>query len=118
MTEKKIVIANDFSPSPIGRYRTDSDTSGQEFREDYLAPALKAYTKVIVDLDGTDGYGSSFLEEAFGGLIREEGFTEKDLKKKLIIISGRRSYSIRIWQYIEDEQGRRQGGGIARLVMA
>lgn len=29
---------------------------------------------VIVDLDGTSGYGSSFLDEAFGGLVRTDGF--------------------------------------------
>lgn len=111
MTEKTIVIAQDFSPSPIGRYRSDSDTSGEAFRIDLLVPALKKFDKVTVDLDGTDGYGSSFLEEAFGGLIREEGFTEQQLKRKLSIISNRISYKIRTWTYIADEQRRQQKGG-------
>jgi len=111
MTEKTIVIAIDFSPSPIGRYRTDSETSGEAFRVDHLAPALRMYDKVTVILDGTDGYGSSFLEEAFGGLIRKEGFTESQLKNKLTIISNRISYKFRAWNYIADEQRRQPRGG-------
>lgn len=111
MTEKTIVIAVDFSPSPIGRYRTDSETSGEAFRVDHLVPALRRFDKVTVDLDGTDGYGSSFLEEAFGGLVREEGFTENQLRSKLKIISNRISYKFRIWNYIIDEDRRRNQGG-------
>lgn len=112
MTEKTIVIAEDFSPSPIGRYRTDSETSGEAFRADILAPALRSFDRVIVVLDGTDGYGSSFLEEAFGGLIRNEGFTEAQLKTKLFIISNRKSYKIRVWHYIFEEQIRQPRGGL------
>lgn len=111
MTEKLIVIAKDFSPSPIGRYRSDSETSGEAFRVDHLAPALRSYDRVTVDLDGTDGYGSSFLEEAFGGLIRKEGFTENQLKNKLQIISNRISYRVRAWNYIADEQRRHKPRG-------
>lgn len=110
MTEKTIIIAEEFSPSPIGRYRTDSDTSGEAFRVDFLVPALKKFDKVTVDLDGTDGYGSSFLEEAFGGLIRNEGFTEKQIKNKLTIVSNRISYRIRVWIYIAEEQHRQSRG--------
>lgn len=117
MTEKTIVIAEDFSPSPIGRYRTDSDTSGEAFRADLLAPALRSFDKVIVVLDGTDGYGSSFLEEAFGGLIRDEGFTEAQLKTKLSIVSNRISYKIRIGNYIAEEQSRQPRGGM-KFVLA
>ena len=111
MKQKVINVAEDFSPSPIGRYRSDSDTSGEAFRVDHLVPALKSFDQVIVNMDGTDGYGSSFLEEAFGGLIRVEGFSEKQLKSKLHIISSRTSYKIRAWNYISEEQGRNQNGG-------
>lgn len=111
MTEKIIVIAQDFSPSPIGRYRSDSETSGEAFRADHLAPALRAFDRVTVVLDGTDGYGSSFLEEAFGGLIRKEGFTEAQLKNKLRIVSNRISYQVRAWNYISEEQHRQQPRG-------
>ena len=63
--------------------------------------------KITVIIDGVDGYGSSFLEESFGGLIREEGFTIDDLKNKLFIKldcnpSAFRRYEKDIWRYIED----------------
>ena len=39
--------------------------------------------KLKIDLDGGYGYGSSFLEEAFGGLIRD---LDEDYKQALEII--------------------------------
>ncbi|MCL1922029.1 MAG: STAS-like domain-containing protein [Kiritimatiellaeota bacterium] len=85
---KKIQVGLDFTTTPIGRFRKDSQYSGQVFREDYLVPALNDSTieKVIVDLSGVEGYGSSFLEEAFGGLIRA-GFDYGALGKRLEIVS-------------------------------
>ncbi|WP_337519562.1 STAS-like domain-containing protein, partial [Desulfovibrio sp.] len=63
---KTINIANDFSVFPGGRYRSDGEFSGEEFRDNILIPALQKYQQVIVELDGTRGYGSSFLLEVFG----------------------------------------------------
>ena len=49
--------------------------SGEDFREKILAPAFAKCKKngeqLTVNLDGGYGYGSSFLEEAFGGLVRK-----------------------------------------------
>lgn len=87
MKEKYIKVIKDFNESPYGRYKTDGPgcelTSGETFRQDYLAPALRAFDKVHVDLTGYNRYGRSFLDEAFGGLIREEGFSGDDLESKL-----------------------------------
>lgn len=87
MNIKIIKVVKDFHPKPYGRYKNDSPgcelTSGQTFREDILAPALRNYEKVEVDLTGYNRYGRSFLDESFGGLIREEGFSGNDLQKKL-----------------------------------
>ena len=66
----KIKVVEDFSPSPGGRFRRDGPFSGEQFREDVLRPALITGEEVTIDLDGAFGYPSSFLEEAFGGLIR------------------------------------------------
>lgn len=65
-----IRIASDFSRFPAGRYTTDGPYSGQGFLENNLIPALQNNGSVKIVLDGTMGYGSSFLEEAFGGLVR------------------------------------------------
>ena len=67
-TSTIILVAKDFSKSPAGRFKTDGPFSGQHLREDFIIPALNKFDKVIVNLDGTIGYGSSFLEEAFKGL--------------------------------------------------
>ncbi len=80
---EKIIKVIDFSKNPYGRYLSDSNCSGQGFRIEVLAPAMRAYDKVHVDLDGYNRYGRSFLDEAFGGLIREEGFTKEELDLKL-----------------------------------
>lgn len=65
-----ISVAKDFSRFPAGRFRDDGPYSGQAFRDLHLVPALQAGQAIVVDLDGTEGFGSSFLEEAFGGLVR------------------------------------------------
>lgn len=69
-----IRIATDFARVPGPRKREQGASSGEEFRDTLLAPKLEEATRegatLIVNLDGATGYGTSFLEEAFGGLIR------------------------------------------------
>lgn len=72
----QISIAKDFSTTPGFRYKKEGPASGEEFREEKLEPWFKneKFTKVItINLDGTVGYATSFLEEAFGGLARKYG---------------------------------------------
>lgn len=97
----EVSVARDFSRFPAGRYLTDGKNSGERFRG-MLAPKLKAGS-VRVDLDGTMGYGSSFLEEAFGGLVRT-GFAINELKERLSFSSSDQSLVTEIWSYIEDAQ--------------
>jgi hypothetical protein len=82
-----ITIATDFSDVPSGRFREDGDFNGERFREDYLVPFLEKNEVVHVVLDGAEGYGSSFLEEAFGGLIRAHGYTKDFLSTHLRIVA-------------------------------
>jgi len=89
---KTITIASDFSKHPAGRYKTDGPFSGELFREAVLGPALKSPEVVVVVLDGTAGYGSSFLEEAFGGLIRNGHLSPHDAKARLRIVANDRLY--------------------------
>jgi hypothetical protein len=90
MTNDRISIADDFSKYPGPRYERDGADSGEKFRKTVLIPALreaKARTAVLtVVLDNVAGYGSSFLEEAFGGLIRS-GFTPEELRRHLNIVA-------------------------------
>ncbi|CBJ37918.1 conserved protein of unknown function [Ralstonia solanacearum CMR15] len=100
-----ISIARDYTDTPAGRNRTDGPFSGERFRDEILAPALR-HGEVEVDLDGVLGFGSSFLEEAFGGLIRL-GFPLTQLRRDLRIHSSLDVYKERIWRYIESESRRR-----------
>ncbi|MEX0142011.1 STAS-like domain-containing protein [Janthinobacterium sp. AD80] len=110
MQDTMISIPKNFSENPAGRYRTDGPNSGQRFREDWLLPALQSSSRVTVDLDGALGFGSSFLEEAFGGLVRA-GFKGRDLHDKLEILSKTSMYKSRIWHYIDEASSRKFGAG-------
>ncbi|WP_082223900.1 STAS-like domain-containing protein [Pseudorhodobacter wandonensis] len=70
-----INIAIDFTKFPGGRYPQDGEGNGTSFREKFLLPVLKANKTAEVILDGALGYPSSFLEEAFGGLVRTDGYS-------------------------------------------
>ena len=108
MSTAVISVASQFSETPAGRYLDDGPFSGEAFREKLLFPALESNEIVQVDLDGALGYGSSFLEEAFGGLVRAKGMRCADLRKRLKIKSSRRFYEERIWHYIDEAEAKRK----------
>ena len=86
-----IKIAKDFRFAPGPRYIREGKNSGELFRQKILREAMQTAIaknqKLTVDLDGTAGYGRSFLEEAFGGLIREDRLNYAAIKKALVVIS-------------------------------
>lgn len=74
MTTLRVI---DFQDKPFGRFRSDGPQSGQAFREDDLIPALfqiiledPFQQEVIIDMTGYNRYGSSWIEEVFGGMRR------------------------------------------------
>lgn len=89
-----IKVVNDFTPTPGARYEEQGPFSGELFRNSILYPkfieAMNNNEELIVDLDGGYGYGSSFLEESFGGLVRklfDEKYNNISDVKKIKIIS-------------------------------
>lgn len=104
--DKEISVAKDFTVAPAGRFKEDGPFSGELFRVAHLVPALRECDVVIVNLDGGEGYGSSFFEEAFGGLVRRDGFDVTDLHRRLKIETQDEGWKQEIWQYIDDA-GRR-----------
>ena len=98
--KKTIHIAKDFSRYPAGRYTTDGPHSGERFREEYLKPILERGERAVIELDGTRGYGSSFLEEAFGGLVRS-GYSVTTVKSALEFHTSDSSLTDEIRDYIE-----------------
>lgn len=98
---KTIKIADDFSKTPFGRYPSDSKYSAEKFREETLLPALSENDVVVVELDGTSiSYGSSFLEETFGGLVRK-GMDPDAIRKKIRIRTQLEDYKMEIDFYID-----------------
>lgn len=101
----------DFSCVPAGRYRTDGPQSGEVFREERLIPALKSGAHLNVILDGTEGYGSSFLEEAFAGALRRLGLSADQFRAQVDLTSDEDpSLVIEINGYLDDEDRRSAGG--------
>jgi len=74
-TIHRITIAAEFSDTPGPRSRAEGDFSGEEFLEKILLPAYEQAVAedggILIDLDGTEGYATSFLESTFGGLARK-----------------------------------------------
>lgn len=100
MGQRIVSIARDFTKYPAGRYVEDGPFSGAAFRERFLVPALQAGEFLVIELDGVRGYGSSFLEEAFGGLVRK-GFEPAQVKQSLKLVASDLSLVDEIFDYIE-----------------
>lgn len=94
-----------------------SDKSGEDFYHTVLNKAFKealdAGENLIVNLDGTAGYASSFLDEAFGNLIYD--YTKEKVSNTLQIISTEEPQ----WKTMIEgdvfskwEQRRTQNGGV------
>jgi hypothetical protein len=88
-SHKRKLIVSAYSEYPGPRYCNQGDFSGEDFYHVKLnyafAESFLENSVLIVDLDGTAGYASSFLDEAFGNLIFD--FSELVVREKLEIIS-------------------------------
>lgn len=71
----KYSIAKQYTDIPGPRYENEGKFSGEDFRKtvlvDLLSQAKNNNVKVEINLDGGYGYPTSFLEESFGGLVRD-----------------------------------------------
>jgi hypothetical protein len=94
-------VATDFSQFPAGRSVEDGPYSGERFCDEFLVPALRANQALTVLLDGTIGYGSSWLQGAFGRLVTTHSFTAVDLRKRMTLQSYDTSIEKEIWSYID-----------------
>lgn len=102
-----IKIAKDFSTAPGPRYIHEGDNSGELFRQNILFPkvsqAIELNIPFEVDLDDTAGYGTSFLEESFGGLIRKHNLPYEKIMSLMILISNEEDYLIDdVNEYLKD----------------
>lgn len=97
-----INLKNDFSKWPSGRYAADGPDNATRFREEILVPALMAHLSVVVEIDGTLGLSSAWLEEAFGGLVSKHGFSYEVLERSLSINTNNDVDQYSINRYISD----------------
>lgn len=102
-----IVLVKDFSRTPGSRELDEGKRAhtGEDFRDNFLEPAFKTVLntnqKLIVNLDGTIGYGTSWLEEVFGGLARKYG--NELVYSKLDFVSNEEPYLVDdILEYIKN----------------
>lgn len=107
----EVSIAKDFSLTPGPRNIVEGEHSGEKFRKEILnkklIEAVEKDSKLVVNLDGTFGYGTSFLEETFGGLVRENRTIK--VSDYVEIISDEEPYLVDdINKYIRDAEGGRK----------
>ncbi|WP_282131660.1 STAS-like domain-containing protein [Pseudoalteromonas aliena] len=82
------VKVSSFTKEPYGRYqKIDGTSSGEQFRKEEIVkhlqnPEVETLT-VILDAVNMD-YTSSFLSEAFGGLVTKDKISDSDLSKLII----------------------------------
>jgi hypothetical protein len=109
MPETTVIdVARDFTRTPGGRYRNQGEWSGEQFREEILEPPLKRGGDVIVDLDGPEGFTTSFLDEVFGELVRIHGLAIMD---RLHVRAIRRpSRARKVQGLVEQADQERRGG--------
>lgn len=108
----RIEIVKDFSDTPGGRSINEGDYSGELFRKKLLIPmyeqAVNNGQKLDIVFDGAYGYPPSFLDEAFGGLVRELGI--KDCLKNITIISNDDlTIERKIRKYVEEAEKELKG---------
>lgn len=70
-------IAKDYSRTLGGRWIRLGEYSGEDFYNRILQPkyleANRTGKRLVIELDGTSGYPSSFLDQSFGELGRHYG---------------------------------------------
>lgn len=106
MNRQRQIRVCEYTLTPGPRHVSDGAYSGEEFRNNVLRPefdrAVSNGTSVTVILDGTRGYASSFLEEAFGGLVREMNDVALVRQTISVVSKTRPWYEKEIAQYIEE----------------
>ncbi|EIV2971721.1 STAS-like domain-containing protein [Cronobacter sakazakii] len=115
----KIIKVSDHFPYPGPRYERIGPQSGEAFRK-FLIKKLKEFygddyshnnnLQTTIDLDGTIGFGSSFLEEGFGGLLRH-GVPYRIVQLIKIKTLEEPELEDEVWEYINDEHKNQNNQG-------
>jgi hypothetical protein len=96
-----IEVAREFSRTPGGRFHSLGPASGEAFRDFLLQRLSETDDTIEVVIDGVDGYGSSFLEEAFGGLYRQTKLSSADIKRRVVVVARTPAFQT----YVDEARG-------------
>ena len=102
---KKLVISKVFSRYPVGRDELDGPDNGERFRREFLLPLLKHGDTVLISFEGVRMCNPSFLEEAFGGLVRVDKLRADDVLERVQfeqLSSSSNAYPKRATQFIKE----------------
>jgi hypothetical protein len=87
--EKITIRVIDFTEAPGPRYISQGEHSGEQFYVEVLnkkmADCIKENKELDILLDGTAGYPSSFLDQAFGELVYD--FSKKIVDQRVNIVT-------------------------------
>ena len=87
--EKIIIRVLDYTENPGPRFISQGKFSGEDFYQKVLnskmAECISQNLEMEVWLDGTAGYPSSFLDQAFGELVYD--FTEGEARKRVEFVT-------------------------------
>lgn len=119
--EIRELCIKDFSEYPGPRYEDQGDSSGEEFYVKMLNEKFYTCYKedciLVIYLDGTAGYPSSFLDEAFGELIYD--FSESIVRKHLrfdTVFNKKRVEKLEAETYPQWESRRNKNGNIKNTI--
>lgn len=100
----KLIIASEFSPITGGRTPEEGDFSGELFRDEVLAPKYRECLEngecLEIVFDDCYGIGTSFLEEAFGGLVRKYKYMDV-LKHIRLVANDDETILVNVPKYIK-----------------
>lgn len=79
------IVVKDWTRFPGGRFKSDGEHSGEEFREVFLEHNVKAGRRFEIDFNGIFTAGWSFLDEALGYYVSELG--ESGFRERFVLIA-------------------------------
>lgn len=80
-------IANDFHKRPSGRYKTDGEYSAEHLRKIIIDKLKSSDEKLFINISGLSMFSSPFIDECFGGMIRNNLICKDELLQQIEFIS-------------------------------